>query len=79
MPSSATLNLHQQAINGLCRLAGQGDTTQRQGVISCLLTLLNYPHFVLRDKAYNDLLELKLAPEVLGRAAVTSRGSDFAS
>ncbi len=75
---SATLNLHQQAINGLCRLAGQGDTTQRQGVISCLLTLLNHPHFVLRDKAYNDLLELKLAPEVLGRAAVTSRHDDIA-
>ncbi|MGB1256015.1 MAG: HEAT repeat domain-containing protein [Thiolinea sp.] len=76
---AATMNLRTQAMQGLKRLAQQGNKTLHQGVVSCLLTLLNHDHYAIRHKAFDDLIELEVAFDTLGNAATTSRHDDIAA
>lgn len=66
-----------QALRGMTQLA-QADTPLQQSVNSCLLSLLNHPHSVLRQQAYEHLQALGMPLDQLGNAAIVSRHEDIA-
>ncbi|HHL19035.1 MAG TPA: hypothetical protein ENJ33_04805, partial [Thiothrix sp.] len=69
--------LQAASLRGLHYLATH-DLQLKPSIESCLLTLLNHPHSLIRQTAFDDLQRLEMDLERLGNAATASPQSDIA-